>query len=103
MKKSFFLYPTADGDIVLSGYPSWVRPPISTRSEFIRSSSMNAPARASGKNLSTSILLTSYPTNVGLRFPFRLPARNRNSSQSISRPGGDGKINLSGGAATPPN
>ena len=25
MKKSFFLYPTADGDIVLSGYPSWVR------------------------------------------------------------------------------
>ena len=24
MKKSFFLYPTADGDIVLSGYPSWV-------------------------------------------------------------------------------
>ena len=25
MKKSFFLYPTIDGDIVLSGYPSWVR------------------------------------------------------------------------------
>ena len=25
MKKSFFLYPTTDGDIVLSGYPSWVR------------------------------------------------------------------------------
>jgi hypothetical protein len=25
MKKTFFLYPTADGDIVLSGYPSWVR------------------------------------------------------------------------------
>lgn len=25
MKKSFFLYPTADGDIVLSGYPSWIR------------------------------------------------------------------------------
>lgn len=25
MKKAFFLYPTADGDIVLSGYPSWVR------------------------------------------------------------------------------
>ena len=25
MKKSFFLYPTGDGDIVLSGYPSWVR------------------------------------------------------------------------------
>ena len=25
MKKSFFLYPTANGDIVLSGYPSWVR------------------------------------------------------------------------------
>ena len=25
MKKSFFLYSTADGDIVLSGYPSWVR------------------------------------------------------------------------------
>lgn len=25
MKKSFFLYPTADGDIVLRGYPSWVR------------------------------------------------------------------------------
>ena len=25
MKKCFFLYPTADGDIVLSGYPSWVR------------------------------------------------------------------------------
>ena len=25
MKKSFFLYPTPDGDIVLSGYPSWVR------------------------------------------------------------------------------
>ena len=24
MKKSFFLYPTIDGDIVLSGYPSWV-------------------------------------------------------------------------------
>lgn len=24
MKKSFFLYPTAGGDIVLSGYPSWV-------------------------------------------------------------------------------
>ena len=24
MKKSFFLYPTAAGDIVLSGYPSWV-------------------------------------------------------------------------------
>ena len=24
MKKSLFLYPTADGDIVLSGYPSWV-------------------------------------------------------------------------------
>ena len=24
MKKYFFLYPTADGDIVLSGYPSWV-------------------------------------------------------------------------------
>ena len=26
MKKSFFLYPTADEDIVLSGYPSWVCP-----------------------------------------------------------------------------
>ena len=26
MKKSFFLYPTVAGDIVLSGYPSWVRP-----------------------------------------------------------------------------
>ena len=25
MKKSFFLYPTGNGDIVLSGYPSWVR------------------------------------------------------------------------------
>ena len=25
MKKSFFLYPTTNGDIVLSGYPSWVR------------------------------------------------------------------------------
>ena len=25
MKKSFFLYPTTGGDIVLSGYPSWVR------------------------------------------------------------------------------
>lgn len=25
MKKTFFLYPTTDGDIVLSGYPSWVR------------------------------------------------------------------------------
>lgn len=25
MKKSFFLYPTDNGDIVLSGYPSWVR------------------------------------------------------------------------------
>ena len=25
MKKSFFLYSTVDGDIVLSGYPSWVR------------------------------------------------------------------------------
>ena len=25
MQKSFFLYPTAGGDIVLSGYPSWVR------------------------------------------------------------------------------
>ena len=25
MKKSFFLYATAAGDIVLSGYPSWVR------------------------------------------------------------------------------
>lgn len=25
MKKSFFLYPTTTGDIVLSGYPSWVR------------------------------------------------------------------------------
>ena len=25
MKKSFFLYPTVNGDIVLSGYPSWVR------------------------------------------------------------------------------
>ena len=25
MKKSFFLYPTAGGDVVLSGYPSWVR------------------------------------------------------------------------------
>ena len=25
MTKSFFLYPTTDGDIVLSGYPSWVR------------------------------------------------------------------------------
>ena len=24
MKKSFFLYPTTDEDIVLSGYPSWV-------------------------------------------------------------------------------
>ncbi len=24
MKKSFFLYPTTDGDIVLGGYPSWV-------------------------------------------------------------------------------
>ena len=24
MKKSFFLYQTVDGDIVLSGYPSWV-------------------------------------------------------------------------------
>ena len=24
MKKSFFLYPTNDGDIVLSGYPSWI-------------------------------------------------------------------------------
>ena len=24
MKKCFFLYPTDDGDIVLSGYPSWV-------------------------------------------------------------------------------
>ena len=24
MKKSFFLYPTTDGDIVLSGYPSWI-------------------------------------------------------------------------------
>ena len=24
MKKSFFLYPTTAGDIVLSGYPSWV-------------------------------------------------------------------------------
>ncbi len=24
MTKSFFLYPTANGDIVLSGYPSWV-------------------------------------------------------------------------------
>lgn len=29
MKKSFFLYPTATGEIVLSGYPSWV-----CRSEF---------------------------------------------------------------------
>ncbi|MCE2416732.1 hypothetical protein J4G07_22385 [Candidatus Poribacteria bacterium] len=25
MKKTFFLYPTTDSDIVLSGYPSWVR------------------------------------------------------------------------------
>ena len=25
MTKSFFLYPTTGGDIVLSGYPSWVR------------------------------------------------------------------------------
>ena len=24
LKKAFFLYPTDDGDIVLSGYPSWV-------------------------------------------------------------------------------
>lgn len=24
MTKSFFLYPTTDGDIMLSGYPSWV-------------------------------------------------------------------------------
>ena len=24
MKKSFLLYPTVDGDIVLSGYPSWI-------------------------------------------------------------------------------
>lgn len=24
MKKSFFLYPTVNGDIVLSGYPGWV-------------------------------------------------------------------------------
>jgi hypothetical protein len=25
MKKSFFLYQTEKGDVVLSGYPSWVR------------------------------------------------------------------------------
>lgn len=26
MQKSFFFYPTHDGDIVLSGYPSWICP-----------------------------------------------------------------------------
>ena len=24
MKKSFYFYPTADGDIVVSGYPGWI-------------------------------------------------------------------------------